>query len=570
MSCASATVRSTSAELRHDHAAATGCVTAGTRPRSTPEFPRCKLERTTDMSYSSGVSRHTEFRRAPDARWFLTSVRGPTIRSAASSTTASSRILCAGVRLPRRQLADLAVGAADTLSGELPSRSYSRSAASARSRACASASSAAAAIGRLARASVAARRALAAFGQALYAGVRAQVGEMRKRFDGLEPDVLYGLSGSVGGRTRFGPFLFSLGYVDGGERQLQFMLGRSIAEGSLFRRGRSRADSELEDVSSAAILLIHKTPATRQQRPKMKRRKLYSGGNSCRWARPCRSLRRNRPCEFAATARGRSRRAHDARRCAGSRRPLLGLSFVEPLVRDALAARQREEAFLSRSGRAGELRPRAAGDLRRRRQGRFRRRLAQRLDGRPARGRASKPSRASAWRVDCAVCVPGPEHDRRSRRSTPRSRRRTSFARGASSRRSRMTAWPTSAALALISKNVDERAARGSRRRAREGQNTPNRHDLSRRSPTRRLEHRQHRLERRKRRARSLQVDPLALIRDPGRPADADRRGGRRQDRSRNARRRGRFRASVPRPVVDDANRGARSVRGWCAVGASW
>jgi NTE family protein len=71
-------------------------------------------------------------------------------------------------------------------------------------------------------------------GQALYAGVRAQVGEMRKRFDGLPPEVLYGLSGSIGGRTPIGPFLFSLGYVDGGEWQVQFTLGRPVGEGSLF------------------------------------------------------------------------------------------------------------------------------------------------------------------------------------------------------------------------------------------------------------------------------------------------------------------------------------------------
>jgi hypothetical protein len=57
---------------------------------------------------------------------------------------------------------------------------------------------------------------------------------MRKRFDGLEPEVLYGLSGSLGGRTPVGPFMFSLGYVDGGEWQLQFTLGRPVAEGSLF------------------------------------------------------------------------------------------------------------------------------------------------------------------------------------------------------------------------------------------------------------------------------------------------------------------------------------------------
>ncbi|HVJ30740.1 MAG TPA: patatin-like phospholipase family protein [Gammaproteobacteria bacterium] len=71
-------------------------------------------------------------------------------------------------------------------------------------------------------------------GQALYAGVRAQVAEMRKRFDGVEPDILYGLSGSVGGSTPVGPFLFSLGYVDGGEWRVQFTLGRPVAEGSMF------------------------------------------------------------------------------------------------------------------------------------------------------------------------------------------------------------------------------------------------------------------------------------------------------------------------------------------------
>jgi len=71
-------------------------------------------------------------------------------------------------------------------------------------------------------------------GQALYAGIRVQAGEMRKRFDGREPEVLYGLAGSIGGRTPVGPFLFSLGFVEGGEWQLQFTVGRPVAEGSLF------------------------------------------------------------------------------------------------------------------------------------------------------------------------------------------------------------------------------------------------------------------------------------------------------------------------------------------------
>jgi NTE family protein len=71
-------------------------------------------------------------------------------------------------------------------------------------------------------------------GQALYAGIRVQAAEMRKRFDGLECEILYGLSGTVGGRTPVGPFLFSLGYVDGGEWRAQFTIGRPVAEGSLF------------------------------------------------------------------------------------------------------------------------------------------------------------------------------------------------------------------------------------------------------------------------------------------------------------------------------------------------
>jgi hypothetical protein len=61
-----------------------------------------------------------------------------------------------------------------------------------------------------------------------------QAGEMRKRVDGLDPETLYGISGSIGGRTPLGPFLFSLGYVDGGDWELQFTLGRPVNEGTLF------------------------------------------------------------------------------------------------------------------------------------------------------------------------------------------------------------------------------------------------------------------------------------------------------------------------------------------------
>jgi NTE family protein len=72
------------------------------------------------------------------------------------------------------------------------------------------------------------------FGQALYAGIRFQATEMRKRIDLLEPEPLLGLSGSIGGRTPLGAFLLSIGYVEGGIWKAQFTLGRPVAEGSLF------------------------------------------------------------------------------------------------------------------------------------------------------------------------------------------------------------------------------------------------------------------------------------------------------------------------------------------------
>ncbi len=71
------------------------------------------------------------------------------------------------------------------------------------------------------------------FGQALYAGIRLQAGEVKERFDDVETGTLYGLSGSVGGRTPLGAFLLSLGFVDDGSWQLQFTVGRPIAEGSM-------------------------------------------------------------------------------------------------------------------------------------------------------------------------------------------------------------------------------------------------------------------------------------------------------------------------------------------------
>ena len=71
------------------------------------------------------------------------------------------------------------------------------------------------------------------FGQALYAGVRAQAVQMRGRVDNLPAETLYGLAGTVAGRTPVGPFTLSLGWVNDGSWQLQFSVGRPVSEGTL-------------------------------------------------------------------------------------------------------------------------------------------------------------------------------------------------------------------------------------------------------------------------------------------------------------------------------------------------
>jgi NTE family protein len=71
------------------------------------------------------------------------------------------------------------------------------------------------------------------FGQALYAGLRLQAGEVRDRFDEIDEGTLYGISGAIGGRTPIGPFLLSLGYVDNGSMRLQLSIGLPVAEGSI-------------------------------------------------------------------------------------------------------------------------------------------------------------------------------------------------------------------------------------------------------------------------------------------------------------------------------------------------
>lgn len=69
-------------------------------------------------------------------------------------------------------------------------------------------------------------------GQALYAGLRLQAGRMGDRRDHVNEGALYGISGSLSGRTIIGPFTLSLGYVSNNSWELQFSLGRPLPEGS--------------------------------------------------------------------------------------------------------------------------------------------------------------------------------------------------------------------------------------------------------------------------------------------------------------------------------------------------
>ena len=71
------------------------------------------------------------------------------------------------------------------------------------------------------------------FGQALYAGLRFDVGRMADRIDDVDDDVLRGIAATLSGRSPVGPILISLGYVNSGSWQLQFAVGRPIVEGSL-------------------------------------------------------------------------------------------------------------------------------------------------------------------------------------------------------------------------------------------------------------------------------------------------------------------------------------------------
>jgi NTE family protein len=73
---------------------------------------------------------------------------------------------------------------------------------------------------------------LSLFDQSVFAGLRAQAARIGDRRDDINDGVLFGIAGSLSGRTPVGPFSLSLGWVNNDSVELQFSLGRPIAEGS--------------------------------------------------------------------------------------------------------------------------------------------------------------------------------------------------------------------------------------------------------------------------------------------------------------------------------------------------
>jgi hypothetical protein len=71
------------------------------------------------------------------------------------------------------------------------------------------------------------------FGQAMYAGFRLQAGRMADRLDGVQDGTLYGGAINLSARTPLGPAQVSFGGTDNGDIELQFAIGRPIAEGNL-------------------------------------------------------------------------------------------------------------------------------------------------------------------------------------------------------------------------------------------------------------------------------------------------------------------------------------------------
>ena len=75
-----------------------------------------------------------------------------------------------------------------------------------------------------------------AFGQRLFLSVGVQAVGMTDRLDGVDDGTILGASVSLAARTPIGPLLLSVGVADNDSFQLQFAIGRPIAEGTLLDR----------------------------------------------------------------------------------------------------------------------------------------------------------------------------------------------------------------------------------------------------------------------------------------------------------------------------------------------
>ncbi|MET0656637.1 MAG: patatin, partial [Steroidobacteraceae bacterium] len=68
-------------------------------------------------------------------------------------------------------------------------------------------------------------------GQALYAGVSLEAGNMYERIDDpSNQDTLFGSSLFFGGRTPLGPLVITFGYAEGGHKSAYVQLGRPLRE----------------------------------------------------------------------------------------------------------------------------------------------------------------------------------------------------------------------------------------------------------------------------------------------------------------------------------------------------
>jgi hypothetical protein len=56
---------------------------------------------------------------------------------------------------------------------------------------------------------------------------------MGERLDGIHQGAIYGAAVSLSGRTPLGPMGLSIGAVDDGNWEIQFVLGRPIDEGTI-------------------------------------------------------------------------------------------------------------------------------------------------------------------------------------------------------------------------------------------------------------------------------------------------------------------------------------------------